>query len=147
MLPRALTIVKIAMRVFFALLLAASAMGKLLDMPGFYRIVESYDTFSTAFIPPLAWLLALTELALVAWVVSGGRLVLAAAAIIALHVVYFMWVGVALIRGLHIANCGCFGVYWPRPLTAYTLLEDAILLGLACLLWRAALKRDAETRR
>lgn len=40
----------------------------------------------------------------------------------------------ALHRGLQIANCGCFGVYWARPLTAVTLVEDALLLALACLM-------------
>ncbi len=132
----------LAIRFFFVLLLFASAVGKLLNMPGFYGIVESYNTFNVAFIAPLAWLLALAELTLAAWLLIRRQLVWAAAAVVALHAVYFLWVGAALIRGLNIANCGCFGVYWPRPLTIYTLLEDAILVGLACLLWRAAMKHN-----
>jgi uncharacterized membrane protein YphA (DoxX/SURF4 family) len=137
--PRAFLI---ALRIFFALLLFASAVGKLLDMPGFYRIVESYNVLNASLVPPLAWLLAITEFSLAVWLVVGYRLIWAATTIIALHMIYFLWIGAALIRGLNIANCGCFGVYWPRPLSPYTLLEDTILLSLACLLWRAALKHQ-----
>lgn len=37
--------------------------------------------------------------------------------------------------GIAIDNCGCFGVYFARPLTPYTLVEDLVLLGLPGALW------------
>lgn len=126
------------MRILFCVLLLASATGKLLDMPGFYTIVASYDAIPTAWIPALAWLLALTELALAMWLASGLKLRRAAGAVVGLHAVYLAWIATALYRGLPIANCGCFGVYWARPLSALTLLEDAVLLALACHLLRGA---------
>ena len=135
------------MRLFFCVLLLASASGKLLDMPGFYPIVASYDAIPTAWIPALAWCLALTELTLAIWLASGLKLMRAASAVVGLHAVFLAWIATALYRGLPIANCGCFGVYWARPLTALTLLEDAELLALACHLWRGAARASSGLNR
>jgi uncharacterized membrane protein YphA (DoxX/SURF4 family) len=123
-------------RWFFVLLMAASAIGKLADMPGFFAIVASYRLLPAAVIPVSAWALALFELSVAAWLIAGRRMREAALALAALHIVYLAWLLIALARGLSIANCGCFGVYWPRPLTWLTPLEDVFLLTLAVLLWR-----------
>ena len=125
------------LRVLFALLLAASGIGKFADTNGFVQIVANYRLLPPALVPAAAWLLALVELTLAAWLASGKRVQLAAAALVALHGIYFCWLLIALTRGLSISNCGCFGVYFARPLTAYSLLEDALLLVLAALLWRS----------
>jgi uncharacterized membrane protein YphA (DoxX/SURF4 family) len=138
----------IALRVFFALLLVASAIGKLLDMPGFYAIVATYQTLPVAIIPAAAWTLTLVELALGIWVASGVRLSRAAMIVVALHVMYFIWLSMAFARGLSIPNCGCFGVYFARPFTLQTLLEDTLLLALAATLWWLAARarpRSAAT--
>jgi uncharacterized membrane protein YphA (DoxX/SURF4 family) len=129
-------ILAISLRIFFAVLLMASAIGKLLDMPGFYTVVASYDLLPVAMIPAAAWMLTALELTLGIWVAVGAYLARAAILVATLHVMYFGWLGVALARGLSIPNCGCFGVYWPRPLTVFTLIEDAVLLMLAAALWR-----------
>lgn len=133
------------LRVLFALLLSASAIGKLADMIGFVQIVASYRLLPLALVPAAAWLLALVELTLAVWLASAKRIQLAAAALVALHGVYFCWLLIALARGLSISNCGCFGVYFPRPLSAYSLLEDALLLVLAALLWRSTRDRSVGT--
>jgi uncharacterized membrane protein YphA (DoxX/SURF4 family) len=139
------------LRGFFALLLIVSALGKLLDMPGFFAIVATYQTLPTALIPAAAWSLTLVELALGVWVAAGVSMPRAALAVIALHVMYSVWLTTALMRGLNIPNCGCFGVFWPRPLTAQTLVEDSALLVLAVALWmlhknhRATSSVDAAT--
>jgi hypothetical protein len=124
-------------RWFFVLLLAASAMGKLADMPGFYAVIKSYALLPEALIPVSAWALALTELGVALWLAMGSRAYVAALIVIALHVIYLVWLSIALARGLNIPNCGCFGVYWARPLTWFTLLEDLILLTLAIVMWRS----------
>jgi len=44
---------------------------------------------------------------------------------------------ITLWREIEIANCGCFGVFLARPLTAQTVAEDAAMLGLSLLvLWQ-----------
>jgi hypothetical protein len=139
----------VLIRWFFVALLAVSGIAKLADMPGFYDIVKTYDLLPAATVPVAAHALALFELGLAAWLASedaarkSARY--AAAAVIALHAVYLGWLLVALARGLHIANCGCFGVYWRRPLNWFTPLEDLILLILAILLWRSCAPRKPTT--
>jgi uncharacterized membrane protein YphA (DoxX/SURF4 family) len=125
-------------RVFFILLLTASAAGKLADMSGFATIVESYRVLARWLVPIAAWALAITELVIALWLISGWRLREAAAALIALHAMYLLWLLSALLRGLNIENCGCFGVYFARPLTWFTPLEDIVLLSLSFLLWSGA---------
>jgi hypothetical protein len=41
-----------------------------------------------------------------------------------------------LARGVALENCGCFGAFLARPLTAWTPLEDLALAALAALAWR-----------
>ena len=74
------------------------------------------------------------EISLALWLVSGRGLAQAACAVVVLHGVYLAWIAIAAARGLTIANCGCFGVFWPRPLSAWTFVEDALLLILAATL-------------
>ncbi len=120
---------------WFVLLLAASSVGKFADMTGFYPIVASYQVVPAALIPFAAWKLVVLEMGLAIWLASRRHLPLAAVALIALHVVYFVWLMAALLRGLDIPNCGCFGVYFARPLTLFTLIEDLLLLLMASALW------------
>ena len=84
-----------------------------------------------ALVPPAAALVAVSELALGAWLLAGVRARLAALASAALHATYAAWTGAALARGLRLENCGCFGVFWGRPLAFTTLLEDAALVALS----------------
>ena len=118
----------------FALLLFTAGAGKLADLRGFYEIVAAYRALPEWIVPVAACGLALGELALAAWLASGRARPTAASVLILLHVGYLFWISAAAIRGLEIANCGCFGVYWPRPLTALTFVEDAVLIALAVVL-------------
>jgi uncharacterized membrane protein YphA (DoxX/SURF4 family) len=134
-------------RSFFVLLLFASAAGKLLDMPGFYQVVATYQVLPSGVIPWTSWLLVIFEIGLAAWLLLGARtrltarLDLAGLALIALHWVYFDWITIALVRNLEIPNCGCFGVYFARPLTGLTLIEDGVLLATAVIFWWGMRKR------
>lgn len=122
------------LRWVFVLLLIAAAVGKLLDMQGFYGVVASYAVLPNAVIPPLAWMLAIGELALGLWLVSGRYFIQAAALVVTLHTVYLGWISLAWARGLDLDNCGCFGVYLARPLTGWRIVEDAVLLAAALVL-------------
>lgn len=119
------------LQVFFALLMLASAGGKLLDMRGFYGIVETYQMVPSAIIPLSAWILTLFELLLGFALLEKRIAATASLALVPLHLFYLAGLSQALLRGLSLPNCGCFGVYWGRPLTGYTLIEDIVLLILA----------------
>ena len=127
-----------ALRLLLGALLLTTAGGKLLDLAGFAKVVGTYRILPDWLLLPAGLGLALAELALAIALVAGFRLAEMALAAAALHVVFLLWSALALTRGLEIANCGCFGVFWARPLTKWTLLED-LLLAAACLgLWRGA---------
>jgi uncharacterized membrane protein YphA (DoxX/SURF4 family) len=125
-----------AVRWLFALLLAVSGVAKLADMTGFYAIVADYRMLPAWTIPLAAWLLALGELGLALWLALGRRLRVGALAVVLLHALYLVWLLVALARGLQLANCGCFGVFWARPLEWYSPLEDLALMLIAAWFWR-----------
>ena len=120
-----------AARYFLAAVLLATGLGKLIDVPGFARIVASYEVLPVSLTLPAAGVLTFTELALAVWLASGLRQRTAAAASAMLHVVYAAWSGAALWRGLEIANCGCFGVFLARPLSLVTLAEDGVLAAVS----------------
>jgi hypothetical protein len=119
------------LRLFLGLVLLATAAGKLLDVRGFAGILRTYETFPDAALLPLALAVPLVELGLAIWLVSGRRLVAAAGATLALHAIYAVWAAATRMRGLHLSNCGCFGVFFPRPLTWRTVLEDLVLVALS----------------
>lgn len=129
------------LRWLFAALLLATAVGKALDMPGFIGVVDSYRVLPGWLLAPSAWALMLTEFVVFAMLVFGRGLLAAAGLLVAMHAMYLVWLSVALLRGLQLDNCGCFGVYLARPLTPFTLVEDALLLAAATALllacWRA----------
>jgi Methylamine utilisation protein MauE len=133
----------LVIRIFFIALLSASALGKLLDLNGFYGVVATYRLLPIRLIPWTSAILITTEIVIAVWLTFGKhnrltmRLDLAALALIALHWAYFDWLAIAFLRGLEIPNCGCFGVFFARPLTAWTLIEDATLIALAFVLWRS----------
>lgn len=140
-----MSLVGTGIRWFFVLLLAASSIGKLADMPGFYAVIKSYVLLPEPLIPISAWALAIFELALAIWLAIGKGIHVAALSVIALHFVYLIWLAIALARGLDSPNCGCFGIYLARPLTWFTLLEDLILLALAIVLWRSVKRKRSPT--
>jgi Methylamine utilisation protein MauE len=126
--------IRTGIRFFFVLLLAASAIAKFADMGGFADVVVTYDVLLPAFVPAAAWTLTLVEITLAVWLLVGFYKQAAAFSLVLLHLVYLGWLLAALIRDLNIPNCGCFGVYFARPLTVLTLIEDLGLLGLSLVL-------------
>jgi hypothetical protein len=135
MVSKKFDILRDCLRWFFVLLMCASAVGKLLDMDGFYGVVETYRLLPVEVVPLSAWALVLVEIAFAGWLVSGKRLGSAAIGLIGLHFMYLLWVLIALHRELLISNCGCFGVYFARPLTWQTPVEDITLISFALALW------------
>ncbi len=120
------------LRWLLGLVLGATALGKSLDLSGFAEVVGTYQV-----LPEWTWLpagvaLTVIEWAVAVWLVSGRQVAQAALAAAALHTVFVVWATVALVRGLDIPNCGCFGVFYARPLTLATVFEDVVIL-IVCL--------------
>jgi uncharacterized membrane protein YphA (DoxX/SURF4 family) len=121
----------LALRLFIGLVLLSTGVGKLLDVPGFARVLATYDVLPDGLLPPLALAVPLAELAVAAWLFSGRRLPGAGAASAAMHLAYAAWSAAALWRGLRLDNCGCFGVFLARPLGWRTVAEDLVMTGLS----------------
>jgi hypothetical protein len=114
----------------------AAAAGKLLDLHGFVALLAEYRLAPAALLMPMAVLVVALE------ILAGiGLLVLswrrrAALVAAALATVNGIVLTVTLLRGIQLANCGCFGVYLARPLTILSPLEDVALLVAALLVAR-----------
>lgn len=117
-----------------ALLLTVTAVTKALDLDGMAGIVDTYRVLPPVLAFQAATAVMLAELAIGGLLLLGCWPVFACLVSAGLHAVYFLWSVVALARDLEIANCGCFGVFWPRPLSVTTLAEDAFLIALSLLL-------------
>jgi uncharacterized membrane protein YphA (DoxX/SURF4 family) len=122
------------LRCAIGVLILATGVGKLLDVPGFVDVVETYRLgLSVAQTWAGAVLVICVEIGIGVWLLSGYMLRTAAVAAAALNTAWFFMLAGALLRGLQLENCGCFGVFLARPLRWYSPLEDLAIVA-ACLL-------------
>ena len=116
-------------RLILGVLIAGAGIGKLFDISGFVSIIGTYQLHLPIW---LMWAIAIGvsifELALGLWILSGYKLRAAAVLSIIMHSGYFILLTTSLIRGLQLTNCGCFGIFFARPLTWYSPLEDIALV-------------------
>ena len=115
-------------------LIFGSAVGKALDLPGFIEVLKTYEAFPPSMIGPLGLGITGGEFFLGIWILSGWRLPMSAMVGACMNSVYALWITITLLRGLELANCGCFGVYFPQPLTWFSPIEDVVLVALCILL-------------
>jgi hypothetical protein len=129
---------RLALQALLGGLMVATAAGKALDVAGFARVIDTYRILPPALLAPVAIAVIVGELLVGAWILSGRRL--AAAALLS-ALIYAAWaalLGVTLLRGLDLPNCGCFGVFLARRLRWYSPIEDVAAVGLSLLLYRLA---------
>lgn len=128
------------LRFVIAAVLLATAAGKMADIRGFAEVLGTYRAFADGALLPVAVMVTVAELGLALWLLAGRRLFAASLASTFLHLVYAGWSAAAIFRGLKLANCGCFGVFFKRPLNWTTVYEDLALTGvsaaLAALVWK-----------
>ncbi|MEL4204452.1 DoxX family membrane protein [Plesiomonas shigelloides] len=110
---------------------AASALTKLSDPSGFAQTIAAFGLVLPAFLPPVVWLLILTELLVGIGVLC--RIKMAIAAMMALLVLFMAVLAYGMAIGLDI-NCGCLG---PADLSGLpqALARDVALLGMCLWLW------------
>lgn len=126
------------LRVFVGAVLVASSIGKMLDIPGFIKVLETYQALPLGSLPAVAILLVLAELKVAEMLLWPGRLRSGALASMLLHLMFTFFATATYFRGISVPNCGCFGVFWARPLTALTIGEDLLMLVLSACLYRFA---------
>ena len=119
---------------FIGGVLVVSAFAKALDLSGFAEVLRTYRAFPDSTLLPLALTITTLELGLGIWIVWGRQLQRSATAAAIMNVGYAGWMVVTLLRGLHLPNCGCFGVFFARPLTWVTPFEDLVFAGLCFIL-------------
>ncbi len=128
----------LALAGLLALVFAATGLGKALDVVGFARILGDFDLFPRALLLPLALAVTLLEFAIAAGLLQAPLRATAALAAMMVAAGNAAVLGLTLARGIALENCGCFGVFWARPLTWVSPLEDGVLLVMAWMVWRAA---------
>ena len=99
---------------------------------------DLYQAFREVTLLPLASLITGVEALLAVWLLTGWRLRTGALVAAGLNMAYALWMLVSLLRGLRLDNCGCFGVFFPQPLTWASPIEDLVLVCLCYLVSRLA---------
>ena len=135
------TIVRRCLQLLIGGIIFASALGKSLDLAGFVAVLDTYRAFPDSTLWPLGLSVTGVEFVLGAWVLSGWHLQTSALVGAGLNGVYAVWMAISLGRGLELTNCGCFGVFFPQPLTWLSPVEDLVMVCL-CL----ALRQLSKTK-
>ena len=73
-------------------------------------------------------------------VLVGSVTAAAAVGSAGIHLAYAAWSAVTILRGLRLANCGCFGATLKRPLGWSTVAEDLGLVAASALLFFLSLR-------
>lgn len=122
------------LRLALAALLIGAGGLRLVDLGGVADVVDTYRILPETLLLPSATFLAAGEVALGLWLLVGGKVAKAAIAAAIMHTAYLAWLGLALTRDLGLPASGGFAVLWPRPLTSWTVAQDALLLAAAFVL-------------
>jgi len=126
---------------FIASVLLLTGIGKLLDVPGFVDVLITYQAIPGWGLHLVAITMVLVELRISEWLFRDKTLVQGALSSFMLHSIFTMWAAITLIRGVSVLNCGCFGVFFVRPLTILTVAEDLVLVLASFFLLRLAVRR------
>lgn len=135
---------RFGLRLFIASVLLLTGMGKLLDVQGFIKVIDTYKLVPALFQPALAVSMVVVELKIAENLFRNLNLKMTALAAVVLHLVFTLAAVVTLIRGIEVPNCGCFGVFWQRPLTFVTVIEDVFMAGVCLYLFKLAQKNRGE---
>jgi len=124
-----------------------SALGKSFDMPGFIEVLKTYQAFPPSMLSPFAFTVTGIEFLLGVWILSGFRLPLSALVGALLNTLYTGWAVITLLRGLTLSDCGCFGVFFPQPVTWLTPFGDFVLVAMCVVLAYLAHTEEYPHRR
>ncbi len=129
-----------SLQYFIASVLLLTGIGKLLDVPGFVQVLITYQAIPGWGLHLVAITMVLAELRISEWLFRDKTLVRGAMSSLILHSLLTLWATMTLVRGVSVPNCGCFGVFFARPLTLWTVVEDLTLVLASFFLLRLAVK-------
>ena len=115
------------LKVFLGVLFILTALGKLLDNRGFAKVLESYQLIPTALTLVIALCISLFELILGVAIFFRNTALRAGWGMCFMNFGYTVLALVTNLRDIRLENCGCFGVFLPRPMTWGTVWEDLFL--------------------
>ncbi|MFE9237981.1 MauE/DoxX family redox-associated membrane protein [Streptomyces sp. NPDC007007] len=126
------------LRLVLGLLLAAMALGQAASFDAMPAILTTYGLTSGAASTALAVALISAQAVTALWFLAQprSRATTPVWLYTAVAVAWSVLASQAFARGLILDNCGCFGTYLAQPLRWYVLVEDALMLLYAGLLWR-----------
>ncbi len=136
-------------RALFALLLIGMAIGQLLSFSAFVEAISSYQIAGETLSRAVAAVMVAGEIFAGAGLLTGWpRLRLIAGAVgFGVAVTWAALAVQAFVRGLEVANCGCFGRYFAQRLSWWVLLQDVYFVVLAYLATRSAFRDRFPDRR
>lgn len=130
------------LRYFIASVLLLTGLGKLLDVPGFIKVIDTYEIIPIFLQPFVAVSMVLIELKIAENLIRQINLKLTALAATVLHIGFTLLATITLVRGIEVPNCGCFGIFWARPLTFITVGEDIFMVGVCFLLFKILKRKE-----
>ncbi|GAA3788056.1 MauE/DoxX family redox-associated membrane protein [Streptomyces chiangmaiensis] len=121
-------------------LCTAMAVGQLVSVDRMPRILAAYGLVDGAAAAVLAAGLITGELVCGTWLLTRPRstAILPVWVYTAVSVVWSTLAAQAYVRGLTVANCGCFGVYLTQRLGWFVLVQDVLTLLYTAVLLRGA---------
>ena len=137
---------RIVLQTLLGVIILGSGVGKALDLHGFVVVLVTYRAFPNALLWPIAIGVTALEIVLGAWLFTGHRLKIMAMASIAMNAGYAIWMTISLLRGLDLKNCGCFGIFFARPLTWQSPVEDLVMIALSVALLALSNPAREQTR-
>lgn len=123
------------MQLVLAITLFATCLGKALDVEGFLQILATYQAFPAWTIPFIGLGIITAEGGLAVWLFSGRHIAISSLLAAGLHVGFTTLAVITLLRGISIPNCGCFGVFFARPLAWSTAFEDVFVTAWCLVLY------------
>lgn len=126
------------------LIFASAAIGKLINLPDFLKVVRAFDLFPSSVAPLLAFALIGLELTIAICLVVTPMRLIGALLSCTLLAFFIAIVGYALYRGLNV-SCGCFTFLRDRSFSFGLLAQDVVFLSLAGFLARTVLRQNQAT--
>ncbi len=130
------------LRIILGAVYVAMAAGQAVSWPHMSGILGAYDVLPAPALPVLAAGLIAAEGVAGLWFLTRPRSQ-SLAPVWMYTAVAVVWAGLgvqAYLRGIEVANFGCFGVYLSQRLSAFVLAQDVLLLVYAALLIRSGLR-------
>ena len=118
---------EVGLRFFIASVLLLTGIGKLLDVPGFIKVIDTYKIIPAFLQPVVAISMVLVELKISENLFRNINIKITALVVTALHICFTLLASLTILRGIEVQNYGCFGIFEARPFTFFLLWPKIFL--------------------